>query len=55
MEVGQGKFITHFRVVIVAQFQDFELANRVVDVARISWSLVRLRGEPRAPAIHTPS
>jgi len=36
MEVGQGKFIAHLRAVIVAQFQNFELANRVVDVARIA-------------------
>ncbi len=36
MEVGQGKFIAHLRAVIVAQFQDFELADRVVDVAGIA-------------------
>ena len=35
MEVGQGKFIAHLRAVIVAQFQDFKLADCVVDVARI--------------------
>ena len=52
MEVGQGKFIAHLRTVIVAQFQDFELATRVVDVAA---SPDRLRGEPRAPAIRIPS
>jgi hypothetical protein len=32
MDVGQGKFVAHLRPVIVAQFQDFELADRVVDV-----------------------
>src|ERR1700730_392337 len=35
MKVGQEKFIAHLRAVIVTQFQDFELADRVVDVAGI--------------------
>jgi hypothetical protein len=33
MEIGQGKFIAHLGAVILAQFQDFELADRIVDVA----------------------
>jgi hypothetical protein len=36
MEIGQRKVIAYLRSVIVAQFQDFELAERVVDVARIA-------------------
>jgi hypothetical protein len=35
MKVDQGEFIAQLRAVIVAQFQDFELADRIVDVARI--------------------
>ena len=55
MKFGQGKFIAHFCAVIIAQFQDFELADRVVDVAGISRSSIGFApslGLRRAALLH---